>query len=225
MCGRYSIGPEIEALAERLQAALPPDFAPHYNAAPSQLLPVVSNRQLGQVVLYQWGLIPFWAKDSGGQRLINARSETVHEKSTFKRAFRKTRCLVLADGYYEWRKTKQGKEPYRIVLADESPFVFAGIWQEPNNASNIDLPGSNLPEYAIITTQAPPAIKDIHDRMPVILDSAAWQFWLSDTEDYEGLQDVLRPLSDNQLRAYPVSKRVNNAQNDDAELIAPLNSD
>ena len=217
MCGRYSIGPEIETLVEKLNVALPPDFSPHYNAAPSQHLPVVSNQHPGQVTLYQWGLIPFWAKNPSGQRLINARSETVHEKSTFKRAFRSKRCLVPAGGYYEWKKTPQGKEPYRIILADESPFVFAGIWQTPSEQS-----ATQTPEYCIITTQAPTSIKNIHDRMPVILDKAAWDFWLSDTEDSEGLQDILRPIEDNKLQAYPVSKRVNNVQNDDAKLINPL---
>ena len=217
MCGRYSIGPEIETLVEKLNVALPPDFSPHYNAAPSQHLPVVSNQHPGQVTLYQWGLIPFWAKNPSGQRLINARSETVHEKSTFKRAFRSKRCLVPAGGYYEWKKTPQGKEPYRIILVDESPFVFAGIWQSPSEQS-----ATQTPEYCIITTQAPTSIKNIHDRMPVILDKAAWDFWLSDTEDSEGLQDILRPIEDNKLQAYPVSKRVNNVQNDDAKLINPL---
>jgi len=219
MCGRYSIGPEIESLVEKLKVALPPDFTPHYNAAPSQHLPVVSNIQRSAVSRFQWGITPFWAKDKSGQRLINARSETVHEKSTFKRSFQKHRCLVLADGYYEWKKTPKGKEPYRIVLTNESPFVFAGIWQSSDEGS-----GSQIPEYSIITTQAPASIKDIHDRMPVILNEAAWEFWLGDTEDYEGLQDVLRPLDDEQLQAYPVSKRVNNAQNDDAELINPLST-
>ena len=219
MCGRYSIGPEIESLVEKLKVALPPDFAPHYNAAPSQHLPVIRNRQRNTISRPEWGITPFWAKDKSGQRLINARAETVHEKGTFKRAFRQHRCLVIADGYYEWRKTPQGKEPYRITLADESPFVFAGIWQLPSENS-----GSGLPEYCIITTQAPPAIQDIHDRMPVILDEAAWDFWLGDTEDYEGLRDVLRPLDDDQLRAYPVSKRVNNVQNDDDELVLPLSN-
>jgi putative SOS response-associated peptidase YedK len=217
MCGRYSIGPDIESLVEKLNVALPPDFAPHYNAAPSQQLPVVSNQQSGQVKMYRWGMIPFWANSASGQRLINARAETVNEKSTFKQAFRKQRCLVLADGYYEWQKTKEGKQPYRIILANEVPFVFAGIWQEPN-----EIVESDIPEYCIITTEAPTSIRDIHDRMPVILDEAAWEFWLSDTEDTEGLQDVLRPLADDQLRAYAVSKRVNNTQNDDEKLIEPV---
>ena len=219
MCGRYSIGPEIETLVEKLQVALPPDFAPHYNAAPSQHLPIISNQHPDQVALYQWGMIPSWARNASGQRLINARAETVHEKSTFRRAFRLQRCLVPAGGYYEWKKTPQGKEPYRIVLSDESPCVFAGIWQPPG-----ELSATGTPEYSIITTQAPSSIKDIHDRMPVILDEVAWEFWLSDTEDNEGLQDVLRPTQDNKLQAYPVSKRVNNVQNDDIELIEPLSN-
>ncbi|MEM9833862.1 MAG: SOS response-associated peptidase [Bacteroidota bacterium] len=218
MCGRYSIGPEIESLVERLNIALPPDFAPHYNAAPSQHLPVVSSQQPDKISRYQWGMIPFWAK-SPGQRLINARAETVNEKSTFKRAFRSQRCLVPASGYYEWKKTPQGKEPYRIVLSDKSPFVFAGIWQRPSELSTTEASGSDLPEYCIITTATPSSIKNIHDRMPVVLDEAAWDFWLSDTEDDEGLQDVLRPLKDDQIKAYPVSKRVNNVRNDDKELI------
>ena len=217
MCGRYSIGPEVASLAEKLKSALPSEFVPHYNAAPSQHLPVVSNQQPGRVAMYQWGMVPFWAKEgAGSKQLINARAETVNEKSTFKRAFRTHRCLVLASGYYEWKKVSKGKEPYRITLADASPFVFAGIWQEPNENSN-----NEVPEYCIITTQAPKAIADIHDRMPVILDPAAWDFWMSDTEDYEGLQDVLRPLADKQVQAYTVSKRVNNVQNDDETLIEP----
>lgn len=187
MCGQYSIGPEVASLAEKLKTSLPADFVPHYNAAPSQHLPVVSNQQPGRVARYQWGMVPFWAKDSSGtKQLINARAETVNEKSTFKRAFRTHRCLVLASGYYEWKKVAKGKEPHRIILADSSPFVFAGIWQEPSENSH-----SEVPEYCIITTQAPPAIANIHDRMPVILDPAAWDFWMSDTEDYDGLQDVL----------------------------------
>ncbi|MEM6846064.1 MAG: SOS response-associated peptidase [Bacteroidota bacterium] len=216
MCGRYSIGPEIESLIEKLNVALPPDFVPHYNAAPSQHLPVISSQHPKQITRYQWGMIPFWAK-SPGQRLINARAETVHEKSAFKRAFRSQRCLILADGYYEWKKTPEGKEPYRIMLADKPPFLFAGIWQQPGELST-----TGTPEYCIITTAAPTSIKDIHDRMPVILDETAWDLWLSDTEDDEGLQDMLRPLEDEQIKAFPVSKRVNNVRNDDAELTEPL---
>lgn len=218
MCGRYSIGPDVRQISQELGISFPLNFAPHYNAAPSQALPVVSNANRHQVSQYQWGVIPFWAKEKG-QRLINARAETVAEKSTFKKSFRQRRCWVLADGYYEWQKTKAGKVPHRLMLADERPFVFAGIWDERTNRET----GEVTRDFCIITTAASPSIAHIHDRMPVILSKTVRDFWLSDTEDYEGLTDILRPLDDHRIKAYEVSKRVNNVQNDDAELIR-LNS-
>ena len=218
MCGRYSIGEDIQQISEELGVAPPTDFTPRYNAAPSQALPVVSNAQRQQVSLYSWGVIPFWAKEKG-QRLINARAETVAEKSTFKKSFQQRRCLVLADGYYEWKKTPQGKVPHRLVRTDEQPFVFAGIWDERTDRET----GEVHHDFCIITTAASPSIAAIHDRMPVILPQEAWDFWLGDTSDYAGLTDVLRPLADDKIKAYEVSKRVNNVQNDEAELIR-LNS-
>ena len=213
MCGRYSIGNDIQQIGQELNVTLPPAFTPRYNAAPSQALPVVSNAQRQHVSLYTWGIIPFWAKEKG-QRLINARAETVAEKSTFKKSFRQRRCLVLADGYYEWKKTAEGKVPYRLVLHDRHPFVFAGIWDEHADQET----GEVRNDFCIITTAASPGIAHIHDRMPVILSQEAWEFWLADTEDYAGLTDVLRPLEDGQIEAYEVSKRVNNVQNDDEDL-------
>ncbi len=215
MCGRYTIGPEIENIARELQTEVPENFSPKYNAAPSQLLPVVSNVSRYKMSLYEWGIIPPWIKEGeGSKRLINARAETVAEKSSFKHAFRKKRCLVPAGGYYEWKKAEKGKVPYRITLKDESPFVFAGLWGDHTTES-----GEESRDFCIITTQAPQRIAHIHDRMPVILEKEAWDFWLSDTEDEEGLLDILRPLNDAKLQAYVVSKRVNNVQNDDADLI------
>ena len=218
MCGRYSIGNDIKQIAQELGVDPPQKFTPRYNAAPSQALPVVSSAQRQQVALYEWGVIPFWAKEKG-QRLINARAETVAEKSTFKKSFQQRRCLVLADGYYEWKKTAAGKVPHRLVLADEHPFVFAGIWDEHTNKST----GEVLRDFCIITTAASPNIAHIHDRMPVILTKESWDFWLADTEDYEGLSDVLRPLAEGAVKAYEVSKRVNNVQNDEEDL-TQLNS-
>ena len=214
MCGRYSIGNDIQQISKELNASPPPGFTPRYNAAPSQVLPVVSNTQRQEVTLYEWGVIPSWAKEKG-QRLINARAETVAEKNTFKQSFRQRRCLVLADGYYEWKKTPQGKVPYRLVLQDERPFVFAGIWDEHTDKST----GEVTRDFCIITTAASPDIAHIHDRMPVILPKEAWEFWLDDTNDYAGLTDALRPMEGGQIKAYEVSKRVNNVQNDDEELI------
>lgn len=215
MCGRYSIGAEIKALAQNLDVKVPPDFEPNYNAAPSQKLPVVSNYQPSSFTLYQWGIVPFWAK-TDQKRLINARAETILEKATFKKSFKTRRCLVAADGYYEWMKTtavdgKKGKVPYRICLKNDEPFVFAGIWD-----TSVD--DEEQSDFCIITTAASPSIAHIHDRMPVILHPDAISLWLSDTEDYKGLQDILRPVDDKLLKAYPVSKRVNSVQNNDASL-------
>ena len=218
MCGRYSIGPDIQQIGQELGVSFPRDFTPRYNAAPSQALPVISDAERQRVSQYQWGVIPFWAKEKG-QRLINARAETVAEKSTFKRSFQQRRCWVLADGYYEWQKTKVGKVPHRLVLSDERPFVFAGIWDEHTDRET----GEVMRDFCVITTAASPSIAHIHDRMPVILPETVRDFWLSDTEDYAGLTDILCPLNDDQIKAYEVSKRVNNVQNDDAELIR-LNS-
>ncbi|MDF9796016.1 putative SOS response-associated peptidase YedK [Catalinimonas alkaloidigena] len=215
MCGRYSIGAEIQALAKRLEVTVPPDFEPNYNAAPSQRLPIVSNYQPSNFTYFQWGIVPFWAKEEQ-KRLINARAETILEKATFKKAFKKRRCLVAADGYYEWMKTEQGKQPYRICRVDETPFVFAGIWDRQNEFED-------QADFCIVTTSASPSVAHIHNRMPVILHPDAIDFWLSDTEDYEGLQDVLRPMEDKLIKAYQVSKKVNNVQNNEYELIEKIN--
>lgn len=215
MCGRYSIGTDIQQIANELKAEVPEDFRPKYNAAPSQLLPVVGNNHRKKVMLYEWGIIPHWIREGEqSKRLINARAETVNEKGTFKHAFHKRRCLVPADGYYEWKKTDQGKVPYRIVLNHEQPFVFAGLWSTHQNEN-----GNDVRDFCIITTRAADNIAHIHDRMPVILEKESWDFWLSDTEDEEGLLDILRPLKESKLKSYIVSKRVNNVQNDDPELV------
>lgn len=215
MCGRYSIGTEIQRIASELQAEVPENFRPKFNAAPSQLLPVVSNVSRKKVTLYEWGMIPHWTKErEGSKRLINARAETVAGKSSFMHSFKKKRCLVPADGYYEWKKTEQGKVPYRIVLGNEKPFVFAGLWSSHDNES-----GEESRDFCIITTRAADNIAHIHDRMPVILEKDCWDFWLSDTEDEEGLLDILRPMDEGKLKAYQVSRRVNSVQNDDPELI------
>lgn len=209
MCGRYSIGNEIEQLARQHQIKVPDTFAPAYNAAPGQELPVLSMLNQSTFSLFHWGIHPSWAK-SESQRLINARAETIAEKVTFKEAFSKRRCLVAGDGYYEWMKRPEGKIPYRICLHDDQPFFFAGIWEQEQ--------AYILQDFAIITTRASPSIAHIHDRMPVIIPPEAIDFWLSDTEDTPGLLDILRPLEDRQLKAYQVSKKVNWVGNNSAGL-------
>ena len=212
MCGRYSIGNEIQELAKKHKMEVPSGFQPTYNAAPGQDLPVVSNHNSSTFTLYHWGIVPFWAKDSS-KRLINARAETIAEKPTFKQSFQQRRCLIPADSYYEWKKSPEGKTPYRILRSDASAFFLAGIW---------DTQESGPADFAIITTQASPSIANIHDRMPAMLVDEAISLWLSDTEDWEGLQDILRPYDDQQLRSYPVSTAINRVSNNEAELREPL---
>lgn len=215
MCGRYSIGPDIALVAEQLGAKIYKDFTPRYNAAPSQALPVVANKNRKQVAAFSWGIIPFWGKEQPNpKRLINARAETINEKVTFKRSFAHQRCLVLADGYYEWKKTKEGKVPHRIVLRNQQPFVFAGLWSTHHGEGD-----QTMQDFCIITTAAPASVAHIHDRMPVILEQQYWDFWLSDTEDTEGLQRVLQPYKDDELKAFPIAKSINNVQNDEPELL------
>jgi putative SOS response-associated peptidase YedK len=208
MCGRYSIGNEIQELASEYKLKVPDNFRASYNAAPGQDLPVLSNQSTRAFTLCQWGIVPFWAKESS-KRLINARAETVGEKATFKMSFQKRRCLVPADGYYEWMKGPEGKIPYRICRTDTPAFFLAGIWDTEEDGNT---------DFAIITTEASHSVAHIHERMPVILADEAVSFWLSDTGDYEGLLDILRPFPDDLLRAYPVSKAVNRVGNNEAAL-------
>ena len=220
MCGRYTITTPAEKLAQLFEVEVSAQYQPHYNAAPTQQLPVISNQKKQHILLYHWGILPRWAQEQGSsQRLINARAETVAEKASFKNSFKKRRCLVVADGYYEWKKTDSKKIPHRILLKKERPFTFAGIWDTFEGES-----GAEIPAFAIITVAASPSIADIHDRMPAILDKEAAGLWLSDSEDYEGLQDVLRPYPDAHLKAYAVSTQVNAVKNNEESLLQPVNS-
>jgi len=208
MCGRYSIGDEIKELAQQHDYSIPSDFDPTYNAAPGQSLPVLSHPHPNAFSLMHWGIQPFWAKDQS-KRLINARAETVAEKASFKKSFQQRRCLIAADGYYEWMKTPEGKVPYRITRNDAPAFLMAGIWDKDHEGQ---------PAFAIITTQASESITHIHDRMPVLLHDEALALWQSDTEDYPGLVDLLRPFDDDRLEAFTVSKKVNWVGNNEEYL-------
>ena len=165
----------------------------------------------------RWGLIPFWAKDPKiGARMINARAETVAEKPAFRNALKKRRCLVLADGYYEWQKTPVGKRPYRIVLRSGEPFAMAGLWEKWK-----DHQGNVVPSCTIITTEANDSLAPIHNRMPVILPRDKEEQWLDlDIEDAAVLTHMLAPSPDDALGAYEVSTLVNYAGNDGPEVIA-----
>jgi putative SOS response-associated peptidase YedK len=212
MCGRFTLKASAKNLADLFQLTVVAEIAPRYNIPPSaQVLavrerPETSRREL---VCLRWGLIPSWADDPA-TGLINARSESAAEKSAFREAFRRRRCLVPADGFYEWKKTDSTKEPYYICLADGRPFAFAGLWE-----SWLDRVGKPIESCAILTTNANEVVRPLHDRMPVILDERDYGSWLDPHQDKpEALQTLMRPYSGSDLIAYQVSRLVNSPKND-----------
>jgi len=217
MCGRLSISSPADALKKRFKARFSGELQPNYNAAPTQNLPVILNTEPEEISLCRWGLIPAWAKDEKiGNRLINARSETLLEKPSFKKPFRTQRCLVLVDGFYEWKKSTEGKIPYRISLANGELFALAGIWDSWRNPE-----GGVVTSFSIITTQPNKLMEGIHNRMPVILTEDREESWLQEV-DISEVQRLLEPYPQMDLQAYPVSKLVNSPRNNSRELIQPL---
>ncbi len=223
MCGRYSLTTPADTLAKYFRLKKVPSIPPRFNIAPSQ--PIATIRLLNSdptVVLVRWGLIPSWAKDPGiGNKMINARAETVAEKPAFREALARSRCLVPADGYYEWQREGrmgQRKQPFYIRLRDGRPFAFAGLWERW-----VGPDGKAVETCAILTTEPNAALKEIHDRMPVILAEAEYDQWLDPAaRQAQLLQPLLRPYPPEDMTAYPVSLRVNDPAHDDAACIAPL---
>lgn len=220
MCGRYSLSASGEKLAEQFQLAEIPELAPRYNIAPTQEVAVVRQCAEGrQLALLRWGLIPSWAKDpSIGARMINARAETVAEKPAFRSAFVRRRCLVPADGFYEWKRTAGGKQPFFFQMRDGRPLAFAGLWEQWKSPD-----GGQIESYTILTTDANELLRPVHDRMPVILPPDAYDLWLDpDVQKPNVLLALLHPYPEEAMTAYPVSMRVNSPANDDPQCIAPV---
>ena len=220
MCGRYSILDDIDELCERF-ACPNPGFTmkPRYNAAPSQTLPVVIKSPEGnQLRMMRWGLVPRWAREAKiGNRLINARIETVAEKPAFRSALRYRRCLVPADGYYEWFPAEKGKIPYRVMKKSREVFAIAGLWE-----TWTDPQGADLETFTIITTEPVPAIAWLHNRMPLILPRHLEAVWLNGPEalNPEAIKALLyRSRPEDELEYYAVSTRVNSPSNDDSSVI------
>jgi putative SOS response-associated peptidase YedK len=216
MCGRFAFYSPGEATAALFGAASPTEVEPRYNIAPTQFIAAVrrDEHDTPELAMLRWGLVPFWAKDpSIGNRMINARSETVAEKPSFRNAYKKRRCLVLADGFYEWRKEGDVKTPYFISLADGSPFAFAGLWENWNSKECDE----SLQTTAIITTAASDFMAQLHQRMPVVMRPAEAERWL------DGDMEMLGELIDESpaFQAWPVDRKVNNARNEGADLIDP----
>ena len=218
MCGRYTIIAKAEKIEKRFNVEVPESYAPRYNAAPTQILPVITNESPGGLSFFNWGLIPQWAKNKSiSSKLINARSETLAEKASFKNALKQRRCLVISDSFYEWkRSSKKSKVPYRILLDTKELFAFAGLWEayEDENQHMVHT-------FTIITTTANSLISKIHDRMPVILDSESEQAWLSSEVSPEHHLSLLKPYPEQNMNHYTISPMVNNVNNDNPQLIIP----
>jgi putative SOS response-associated peptidase YedK len=225
MCGRYSQSQSAEIIAQAFQVDNVPPLKPRYNIAPTQSVPTVlqtsasTNRQFKML---HWGLIPSWAKDAKmGARLINARAETVAEKPAFRSAFRQRRCLVLADGFYEWQQQeeKKQKQPFYFHLREKQPFAFAGLWEHWQD----DAAGEEIESCTLLTTEANELMEPIHNRMPVILDPKDYDLWLDPkVKNSELLQPLLRPYATEEMTAYRVSTAVNKPIHDTAECIESI---
>ena len=216
MCGRFAFYSPSEATAALFGAASSTEVVPRYNIAPTQYIAAVrrDEQDAPELAMFRWGLVPSWAKDpSIGNRMINARAETVAEKPSFRSAYKKRRCLILADGFYEWRKQGDAKTPYFISLADESPFAFASLWEHWHSKESDE----SLQSTAIITTAANEFMAQLHQRMPVVMRPEQAERWLG------GDMELLSEVIDNPpaFRAWPVDRKVNNARNEDSALIDP----
>ncbi len=218
MCGRYTLRSNPSQIASTFGLDSVPELPSRYNIAPTQDVAAVrlSHESDGREwVLLHWGLIPSWAKEAKiGHRMINARAETIAEKPSFRSAFTKRRCLIVADGFYEWQKVDGNKQPYFIHRADDEPFAFAGLWEHWNAK------GEEIQSCTIITTAANALMEPIHDRMPVILGNKDWPTWLDvEFKDKDLLKGLLKPCDPDVLDAYPISTLVNNPGNDVAKCI------
>ncbi len=229
MCGRFSIFTPEEALRQLFDyGGVPRNLAPRYNIAPTQDVPLVrvAADRRREMIMAHWGLIPAWSKDrSAAARMINARAETVAEKPSFRSAFRKRRCLIPADGFYEWRQEGDIKQPYRIAFVDDAPFAFAGLWEHwPGSSKEPDDGSDNAPvdSCTILTTEANAQLAAIHTRMPVILDPADYAAWLDvENTPIEAAQALLRSDVHEGMRIYRVSRYVSNPRNDGPKCIEP----
>ena len=223
MCGRFTLRAPVSVVAEQFAVFEVPPFEPRFNIAPTQPVPVIrlaphGNPPEREFVLLRWGLVPAWAKDPAvGNRMINARSETVATKPAFRAAFRRRRCLVAADGFYEWQRTGKRKQPYFISLRDDRPFAMAGLWESwegPGHAA--------IESCTILTTEPNDLMRPIHDRMPVILPPDTYRQWLDPAvQDPQHIEPLMGPYSADAMVALKVSTYVNRPGNDGPQCIEP----
>lgn len=219
MCGRYTLSSSGETVAEAFDLREVPQLQARFNIAPTQEVAAVRRLKADadrRLDFLHWGLIPFWAKDPGiGNRMINARSETAAEKPSFRNAIKKRRCLVVADGFYEWKKAAEGpKQPFHIRMKDGRPFAFAGLWEHWEGDEGV------IDSCTLLTTKPNPLMAEVHDRMPVILPPESYDLWLDPTmQKAEQLEPLLTSYPQEEMEAYPVSRFVNKPGNDEPRCI------
>lgn len=224
MCGRFSLTKEEAEIEKRFNAKFySNDLVKRYNVAPSQLSLVITDEKPRELQLFKWGLVPSWAKDPAiGHKMINARSETIFEKPSFRNLITKRRCMVISDGFYEWRSLDaKHKQPYRIALKNDELFAFAGLWDSWNDKDS----GEILNTFTIITTEANKLVQPVHDRMPVILSEEHEHLWLSKVTGKKEIEELLVPIEAVKLKIYAVSDKVNSPRNDVPDIIEPIETD
>ncbi len=227
MCGRSSLTKTEKELEMRFNATFYSENLerynplPNFNVAPSHMHPVITNQDPTHFQPFRWGLIPSWAKDHKiGYKMINARKETVLEKNAFKKAVEKRRCIVPFDGFYEWKKLKDGKQPYRITLKDGGLFSVAAIWEKWKNPA-----GEIVYSFSLLTQEPNKLMANIHDRMPAILLPNQEKIWLDNELPAKDVLQMIIPYPDEELVAYPVSKAVGNVRNNDPSLLLKVRDD
>lgn len=220
MCGRFSLSKPAERVQREFELSEIPDLEARYNIAPTQSILAVRSAADGrEAVTLKWGLIPSWAKDSSiGAKLINARSETVPEKPSFREAFKKRRCIIPADGFYEWQRRGGHRQPFYFKLKDGGLFGFAGLWEQWRSPE-----GEGVETCSILTTDANAVLKPVHERMPVILHSDSYDLWLDEDVRKQDLRrELLCPFPASEMVSYPVSTAINKPQHQGKELVQPL---
>ncbi len=217
MCGRYTLTIDIDAVARAFNVAPSLQTTPRYNVAPTQEVVTILQDETKHLDFLRWGLIPSWSKEESiGAKMINARAETLAEKPSFKRLLQGRRCLIVADGFYEWKQEQGGKTPMYFTLPNHQPFAFAGLWDTWKQPD-----GQPLRTCTIITTEPNDVVASVHNRMPVILPIAAQEEWLDPKQhDMHVLQQFLKPYTASEMSVRPVSRKINSPQYDSADLIA-----
>jgi putative SOS response-associated peptidase YedK len=217
MCGRFSIYSTAQELTSRFDLPITEEYKFHYNATPGQQLPLILNERDDAIVLGKWGLLPVWKQDVKDTGIINTRADSLDTKPMFKRYFQNKHCLVIANGFFEWLDTGNGKIPYYITLKNKEPFAFAGIWDLYKDTDDI-----TRPMFSIITTEPNKSISKIHNRMPVILPREQEKYWLDVSRFTASLKKLLIPYPNKELEIYEVSKLVNSPLNDTKDIIKLL---